>query len=62
VPSKGGASLSIPDARILGQPLESRSLSQGLESAFRSMAQFVPDGERIRLVDQANQVRPRTLI
>jgi serine/threonine-protein kinase PknG len=62
VPSKGGASLSTPDARILGQPLESRSLSQGLESAFRSMARFVSDGERIRLVDQANQVRPRTLI
>jgi len=60
--AENGAGLTNPDLRILGQPLEGRSLGQGLESALRSMARFVAGDERIRLVDQANQVRPRTLI
>jgi len=34
----------------------------GLESSLRSMARFVSPEERIRLVDQANSVRPRTFM
>ncbi len=48
--------------KILGQPLEERPLRTGLESSLRSMARFLSGAERIRLVDEANAVRPRTLI
>jgi len=48
--------------KILGQPVEERYLRVGLESSLRSMARFVSPEERIRLVDQANSVRPRTLM
>jgi len=47
--------------KILGHPLEERYLRLGLESSYRSMARFATGDERIRLVDQANAVRPRTL-
>jgi serine/threonine-protein kinase PknG len=47
---------------ILGQPMEERPLRVGLESSLRSMARFMTGEERIRLVDEANAVRPRTLI
>jgi serine/threonine-protein kinase PknG len=46
---------------VLGRPLEEVHLRFGLESALRSMARLVTGDDRIRLVDQANQVRPRTL-
>ena len=48
--------------KILGQPLEDRSLRTGLENSLRSMARFVNGDERISLIDQANAVRPRTLL
>ena len=48
--------------KILGQPLEESSLRLGLESSLRSMARFASGEERIRLVDEANRMRPRTLI
>ncbi len=47
---------------VLGQPLAERPLRQGLESSLRSMARFTTEEERIRLIDQANLVRPRTLV
>jgi serine/threonine-protein kinase PknG len=48
--------------KILGQPLEESSLRTGLEGALRSLAHLTVGAERIRLVDQANAVRPRTLV
>lgn len=53
---------SNAEFRILGQPLQEKPLRLGLESALRSMARMMTGDERIRLVDQANQVRPRTLV
>ena len=55
------ARLSTNGLKILGQPVEERSLRVGLENSLRSMARFVSPEERIRLVDEANAVRPRTL-
>jgi serine/threonine-protein kinase PknG len=46
---------------ILGIPLEEEGLRRGLEESLRSMARLAAGEERIRLVDQANEVRPRTL-
>jgi serine/threonine-protein kinase PknG len=46
---------------ILGQPLEELHLRKGLEKALRDMAHLAVGNEKIRLVDEANQVRPRTL-
>ena len=46
---------------IFGQPLEEIHLRRGLEKALRDMAHLVTGEEKIRLVDEANRVRPRTL-
>lgn len=46
---------------ILGQPLEELYLRKGLEKALRDMAHLAIGDEKIRLVDEANRVRPRTL-
>jgi serine/threonine-protein kinase PknG len=46
---------------ILGQPLEELHLRKGLEKALRDMAHLATGDEKIRLVDEANRVRPRTL-
>lgn len=46
---------------ILGQPLEEVPLRKGLETSLRAMAHLVTGDEKIQLVDQANQVRSRTL-
>ncbi|HEY9604095.1 MAG TPA: tetratricopeptide repeat protein [Allocoleopsis sp.] len=45
---------------ILGQPLQELYLRKGLEKALRNMAHLVTGKEKIRLVDEANRVRPRT--
>ncbi len=50
-----------PETKILGRPLTEGALRLGLESSLRAMAALSSGEERIRLVDQANQVRPRTL-
>jgi serine/threonine-protein kinase PknG len=47
---------------ILGQPLEEVHLRKGLEKSLRDMAHLATGEEKIRLVDEANRVRPRTLI
>jgi hypothetical protein len=46
---------------VLGVPLEEDALRAGWERSLRAMAQFAEGREKIRLVDRANQVRPRTL-
>ena len=46
---------------ILGQPLDEIKLRQGLEKVLRSIAHLSTGDEKIRLVDEANRVRPKTL-
>ncbi len=58
-------SQSIPNLanmRILGQPLQEKSLRIALEKALRDMAHLASGHEKTRLVDEANRVRPRTLV
>jgi serine/threonine-protein kinase PknG len=45
---------------ILGQSLQEAQLRTGLEQALRAMAHLSTGDEKIRLVDQANRVRPIT--
>ena len=47
---------------ILGKPLQEFHLRQGLEKLFREMAHLSEGDEKIRLIDEANRVRPRTLL
>jgi len=54
--------LATADLKILGQPLQELHLRKGLEKALRDMAHLATGEEKIRLVDEANRVRPRTLI
>ncbi len=50
-----------PDVRLGDRPLQERDIRLGLESSLRSLARRAPSrSERIRLVDQANHMRPRT--
>ncbi len=51
-----------PASSICGTPIDENRLRQSLELNLREMARYLPPDERIRLVDEANQVRPRTLI
>lgn len=51
----------VSSIAILGQPLEELYLRKGLEKALRDMAHLTTGDEKIRLVDEANRVRPRTL-
>ena len=47
--------------RLLGRLMVERDLRLGLEQSYRALARGASSrGERIRLVDQANRVRPRT--
>jgi serine/threonine-protein kinase PknG len=58
-----GRILPDPQVTVLGEPLVERRLRTGLERAYRALARLAPTQEqRIELVDQANQVRPRTLL
>lgn len=52
---------SAANIKILGQPLEEVSIRIGLEKALRDMARLATGVEKIRLVDEANRVRPRTM-
>ncbi|MEA2141825.1 MAG: serine/threonine-protein kinase PknG, partial [Solirubrobacteraceae bacterium] len=50
-----------PSVTLGGRPLVESELRLGLERAYRSLAAVATSaGERIRLVDEANRVRPRT--
>ncbi|MBD2777406.1 serine/threonine-protein kinase [Iningainema tapete] len=49
------------DVSIMGQSLQEVYLRKGLEKALRDMAHLSTADEKIRLVDEANRVRPKTL-
>ena len=52
-----------PQARIAGVAADEPSLRQAMEQAYREAARLNDDQrERVRLVDLANDVRPRTLL
>ncbi len=53
-----------PNSRIsiFGQPLQELHLRKGLEKSLRAMAHLTTGDDKIRLVDQANQVRPVTWV
>jgi serine/threonine-protein kinase PknG len=52
-----------PSVRVASVPAAERDLRQGLERAYRELAALTSDrAERVRLVDAANDVRPRTLL
>ena len=51
-----------PAASVCGTPIDETRLRHSLETNLREMARYLPPAERIRLIDEANQVRPRTLI
>ncbi|MGC2661972.1 MAG: tetratricopeptide repeat protein [Bryobacteraceae bacterium] len=48
--------------RVLGGPLEEARVREALERSLRALARMANGDERIRLVDEANRVRPWTLI
>ena len=47
--------------KILGSPLEETNVRAELERSLRALARMSNGAERIHLVEQANQLRPRTL-
>ncbi len=48
---------------VLGHRLDERELRFGLEDAYRALAKLAgSDEERSRLVDHANEIRPKTLV
>ena len=50
-----------PDVQLVGHPLTKRDVRLGLERTYRSLARVAHGvDERIRLIDWANRVRPRT--
>jgi serine/threonine-protein kinase PknG len=52
-----------PNTQIAGIPATEPELRAGAEAAYRRLAALTPNrAERIRLVDAANTVRPRTLV
>ncbi len=54
--------IDADSGKMLGQELNERSLREGLEHTYRVQARLAgSDEERIRLVDRANSVRPRSL-
>jgi serine/threonine-protein kinase PknG len=52
-----------PDSQVnvLDQPLQEVNLRLGLEKVLREMAHLSSGDEKIRLVDEANRMRPKTL-
>ena len=49
--------------QLIGRAVDDRSLRAGMEQAYRALARLATDrARRVELVDQANAVRPRTLI
>jgi serine/threonine-protein kinase PknG len=58
---EGEAIGEAPGVQLAGHPLTERDVRLGLERTYRSLARVADSpGERIRLVDWANLVRPRT--
>jgi serine/threonine-protein kinase PknG len=51
----------VGSGQLLGCELTERALRFGLERSYRALARLAPDqARRIGLVDQANEIRPRT--
>ena len=51
----------VQGSQLLGCDFSERPLRFGLERSYRAQAQLAPDrSRRIELVDQANDIRPRT--
>jgi serine/threonine-protein kinase PknG len=49
--------------RVLGHELSEYALRLGLERAYRALAKLArDDATRVRWVDQANRIRPRTWV
>ncbi len=48
--------------QILGQPLRESALREGLETSLRAMAHLTHGPAKVQLIDEANKVRPRTLV
>ncbi|WP_280389341.1 serine/threonine-protein kinase [Nocardia wallacei] len=58
---RAGGRPRVPDAELLGFPLTVPGLRRGVEACLRDLARTAADRmHRYRLVDLANQVRPRT--
>ena len=56
------AGRTVGHGQLLGCDLTERALRFGLENRYRALARLAPDDTaRVTLVDQANDVRPRTL-
>ena len=52
-----------PSVTLFGLPLREKEQREGLEQACRKLAKQAPTrAERVALVEQANQVRPRTVV
>jgi serine/threonine-protein kinase PknG len=59
--AQNGAATHNGSADLLGHRFAERDLRFGLERSYRALARAARSrGERIRLVDRANAVRPRT--
>jgi serine/threonine-protein kinase PknG len=62
-PSRAPVATRQLAGRVLGQQLSERDVRFGLEKAYRLLATLEPDTmARYALVDQANAVRPRTVV
>jgi len=56
-----GVVVTDPDHELCGYPLTETGVRLGLEGSYRRLARWAPTtDDRVRLVDQANHVRPRT--
>ncbi len=55
---------ALPDPRVtmLGRALRETDLRFGLEEAYRELARLAMGDDKIRLVDEANRVRPMTAV
>ena len=53
--------IATSTAKVMNRPLTQSEMKLGLESVLRSMAHLSEGGEKIRLVDEANRVRPASL-
>ena len=57
---RDGSAGAVP-ATIMDTPFEERAVRLELEATYRSLARnAAANGQRIALVDRANQVRPRS--
>ena len=51
-----------PQLTFLGRPFTATGVRHNLEQAYRALARVAEGDERVALVDEANRVRPRTLV